>query len=383
MRFRELALLIQALLSSGGMMVYTLTVLMVLLFIFACAGCQLVGGISSDPGLDPGVAELVEQHFGTLTLSMLTMVQFVCLDGIADVYWIIVIERPELSVYFVAVTLVIGIVVMNLVTGVMVNTAMEHAMENKAVAAEHMKRKKAKVVHELRDLFHRLDKDLEGTLTLDELTSLSPANKANLVEVMQSFEPEDIFHSLEVEGNDTIAIDEFIDGVWSIVAAGTSPDMKRMQKQVESLHANIHDSLRGQTRIVRLIDDLRRECLTRGHSGSLRQHQGDIGKRLVADSGASGASGFSGGGRSTRHQSSRDYDSIGRPTRHLMGLDDDGEYEHGSDGLGNVRSTSNDVLLERMIASMKRTSAVFQDPLPASEDGSGSSTASTSVDHDF
>ena len=59
-----------------------------------------------------------------------------CMEGIVDVYWPIVIERPELSVYFVSVVLVVGIVAMNLVSGVIINSAIEQAMENKAVVAE-------------------------------------------------------------------------------------------------------------------------------------------------------------------------------------------------------------------------------------------------------
>ena len=84
-------------------------------------GRELVGPVAFDPEVDPEVAALASRYFATVTVAMLTLVQFVCLDSVAAIMEPIVKARPWLALYFLLTILVLGIVVMNLVTACVSN----------------------------------------------------------------------------------------------------------------------------------------------------------------------------------------------------------------------------------------------------------------------
>ena len=79
--------------------------------------CRL---IAKDPDLryhsDVMIRDLVETNFFGLNRSLLTLLQFVTLDDIADVYFPLVLEKPYLCAFFFPILIFISIGLMNLVT---------------------------------------------------------------------------------------------------------------------------------------------------------------------------------------------------------------------------------------------------------------------------
>lgn len=156
-KFREMWILVRGILDSGGMMVYTFLLLVVMLFVFGCAGREIVGkgSLSNSAEVEPHIQELLERYFSSVPITMLTLVQFVCLDSIGAIYEPLIKadSNPLLALYFLVTILVIGIVLMNLITAVIVNTAIEKAMEDKAIIAQTKAKKRKKLVKELREMF--------------------------------------------------------------------------------------------------------------------------------------------------------------------------------------------------------------------------------------
>ena len=81
--------------------------------------CRL---IAKDPELKahPTIGPLVTHNFLGLNRSLLTLLQFVTLDDIADVYYPLVLERPYLCAFFFPILIFISIGLMNLVTAALV-----------------------------------------------------------------------------------------------------------------------------------------------------------------------------------------------------------------------------------------------------------------------
>lgn len=70
------------------------------------------------------------EHFGD---AMLTLFQCFTLDSAGEVYRPLITHNPTLIAYFMTVILIMAVSLMNLVTAVMVNSALDQASEDKDV----------------------------------------------------------------------------------------------------------------------------------------------------------------------------------------------------------------------------------------------------------
>eukprot|EP00438_Fugacium_kawagutii_P002427 Skav234615 [mRNA] locus=scaffold3216:19693:30775:+ [translate_table: standard] len=135
-------------LLTAAQTIMSMTLLIgVSLFIFACVAVENLGEkgpggwakgqwlssfftgwiwiIAKDDSLrlnpsDPAIAVLVEENFYGLNRSMLTLLQFVTLDDIADIYYPLCMEKPYLIAFFFPILIFISVGLMNLVTAALV-----------------------------------------------------------------------------------------------------------------------------------------------------------------------------------------------------------------------------------------------------------------------
>merc|ERR1719443_78537 len=121
-QFKTLWMLVRGLLSSAGTMFYTFALMMLILYVFACLGIEL---ITKDEELyhHPEVGEIVQYYFSSVTVIMLTLVQFITMDSIGSIYTPIVHKSPYLVTYFMIFLIVVSVSLMNLVTAVIVEGA--------------------------------------------------------------------------------------------------------------------------------------------------------------------------------------------------------------------------------------------------------------------
>ena len=113
--FRTVWRLVFGLLTSINTIASTLCLIVLVLYIFACLGIELITN-DSELKKEADVALIVESHFRSLPVTMLTLAQFVTLDSIAAVYAPLVMSRPWLVMYFGAIVLILSIALMNLAT---------------------------------------------------------------------------------------------------------------------------------------------------------------------------------------------------------------------------------------------------------------------------
>ena len=115
--------------------------ILVSVFVFGCIAVEV---IAKDADLveheNVEVKSLVSQNFQGVLRSMLTLMQFVTLDGLTDIYFPLIVEKPWLVPYF-SILLVVSIGVLNLVTAALVEKGMENAAANVDEARERLKRK--------------------------------------------------------------------------------------------------------------------------------------------------------------------------------------------------------------------------------------------------
>mmetsp|Transcript_15155 Transcript_15155/g.34518 ORF Transcript_15155/g.34518 Transcript_15155/m.34518 type:complete len:993 (-) Transcript_15155:52-3030(-) len=242
--FRELWMLVAGLLNALRTMLYTLFLLMIILYAFGLVGLELLANHSLVHGetLDPEFKAIVDANFNDLPTAMLSLLQFVMFDNVVYIYKPLVTRDWTLMIFFGLVILVLGIVLMNLVTAVIVNSALEQANQDKDLTKSIEQARKKKLVKEMRKIFVRLDEDNSGDISREEIQNINAVDKEILRKLMGMNNPLEIFDALDVDGDEEIGIDEFVDGIWQVIISDTPIHVKRMEKQMAFLRQEVQDT---------------------------------------------------------------------------------------------------------------------------------------------
>eukprot|EP00913_Durusdinium_trenchii_P035165 g32897.t1 len=129
-RFKVVWRLVSGLLSVWDTMASTTCLILLWLYIFGCIAMEV---IASDDELKANerTSGVVLDHFSSLPRATLTLLQF---DAIANVYFPLVTVKPVLIIYFLPLLMFLSIALMNLVTAVLVEHALEHASQEAELA---------------------------------------------------------------------------------------------------------------------------------------------------------------------------------------------------------------------------------------------------------
>mmetsp|Transcript_63340 Transcript_63340/g.137845 ORF Transcript_63340/g.137845 Transcript_63340/m.137845 type:complete len:683 (+) Transcript_63340:3-2051(+) len=257
-RIRALWLLVTGLATSASTMCYTLILLSVTLYLSSCVGIELIVNHPMNTDEHPEFQRLAQVHFSSLGRSMLTLVQFITGDSMHAIYLPFVNLDPLLAVYFLGTILVVTIVLMNLVTAVVVNVAMEQAMADKDLLQTQEDEHRKKLLKEMKRIFLNLDEDDSGHLTLDELRQVSEHDRRVLARALSLSQPEDIFNALDVGKTGSISIDEFCEGIHEAVVSKTPLPMQRMEKQVSVIFGHLQDLMRQHTELKDAVVEIRK-----------------------------------------------------------------------------------------------------------------------------
>jgi len=200
----------------------------------------------------------------------------------------------------VGIILVVPIVLMNLVTAVIVNIAIEQAEHDRGDKQKEKDEKHRKCIQELARMFVDLDEDKSGKVSKDEFISISAQDKKMLSSMTNVDDPMKVFNALDVNMEGEIGISEFCEGIWAVASSSTSLDMKRMEIQVDHMYKTLQKLELEQTAQRKALEKgLRREqtswqtsfreSLDSFETSFLRKISGDDGTpRLLTPRGAAG-----------------------------------------------------------------------------------------------
>lgn len=167
---------------------------------------------------------------------------------------------------------------MNLITAVMVNSAIDKAEHNKAIANQAAKEKAAQFSRNMKSLFWELDKDGSSTLSREEFADISGDSLMLLSECLPDMTPMEVFEAIDVDNIGSIDIEEFCQGVIGLVKSGLSPAMRRLGAQLEATHMHIKNVSSDQDRMLLHFGlPLRRgtrSAMASSNNGTIRQPSG-------------------------------------------------------------------------------------------------------------
>merc|ERR1719191_1437410 len=103
---------------------------------------------------------------------MLSLLRLMTLDSVSQVYTPLILEggMPN-AVYFISALLVLAVLLMNLVTAVIVEQAVDNGNREREVKLAFERSRRKRVMRELEELFATIDTNHDGQLELLEILS--------------------------------------------------------------------------------------------------------------------------------------------------------------------------------------------------------------------
>jgi len=245
-KFKELWILVSGFMASGSTMFYTMVLVTVILYCFSCIGIELITNnpIRSEDG---GFDAIADQYFSSLPVTMLSLVQFLSMDSVAGMYTPLIRADGKLVIYFSMLVLIVSIVMMNLITAVIVETALDNTSKSLAEKEAVERDRRKQVVKEVREMLNDVDEDKSGKVSRQELYAAPRAVKDEICKMMQVDELDDAIEELGgMNHDDCISIDDFCTGVVEAAVYDGPIEMHRvikhtsiMKEHVDIIEANV------------------------------------------------------------------------------------------------------------------------------------------------
>lgn len=251
--FKELSLLALMIIDSMKALVWALVMLSIILYVFAI--CFTVNATeyikTTDPVIDMNVHQ-VHMMFGSIPKTVYSLLQTmlggvswgVMSDALLKVGW------PLAGLFFFYVSFVM-LAVLNIITGVFVDNAVETAKSQRDVLVQKEFELKERYLNELRDLFQEMDDDGSGTLTLEEIKEYFADPRVMSYFQALGLDPNDterLFRLIDDDGSGDVNVEEFLCGCMRLKGGARSIDVhqlllecKRLDQHVEKLERKMGD----------------------------------------------------------------------------------------------------------------------------------------------
>lgn len=238
--FRELRMMVFSILGSLKSVFWVVAVLGLTFYIFGISFTTAVTDALDSPAkwLAEENADLI-QFFGTVDRSILTL--YMSMSGGED-WGVIYSSLSNLDfmyrVQFLTFITFTVFAVVNIVTGVFVENAMQANTADREIIVHEELNARAEYLKQMRQIFEEMDDDDRGTITLDEFEKKLDDDRVvayfNAMKLDVS-EARVLFRLLDFDQSEEISITEFLEGCYRLQGESRSLDMKIMQYEVRFL----------------------------------------------------------------------------------------------------------------------------------------------------
>eukprot|EP00930_Biecheleria_cincta_P084192 TRINITY_DN73688_c0_g1_i1.p1 TRINITY_DN73688_c0_g1~~TRINITY_DN73688_c0_g1_i1.p1 ORF type:complete len:651 (-),score=109.76 TRINITY_DN73688_c0_g1_i1:212-2164(-) len=165
-RFPILWALISGVVGSARILLWTLTLMFAILYMFAIFGIQLLQ--RSDLHFSPELQEVVDVHFPDVLGGMFTLFQIITLDSWTGISRPLQNAYSLIGVYFLLYVSIACMVLNNLIVAVICENAFKTVDEDEELQASLQKEEKEAQLEALRSIFEEMDTDESDCLTQKE-----------------------------------------------------------------------------------------------------------------------------------------------------------------------------------------------------------------------
>jgi len=211
-------------------LVWTMILLLLIIYIFGIIFTQSVSEHrgQTEGGSDPRLVDF----WGTIPVSMLTLFQ--AITGGMD--WKDCV-RPLRGISSFLVAVFVGFIfftyfaVLNVVTGIFCNSALETSQRNPELIVQSLVSNKQEYIEKITDLFKEIDTDTSGDITVAELEKILTDEKLKAYFEALGLEVEDawqLFKLIDTKRVNTISLNDFIDGCMRLKGVAKGIDVAIM-----------------------------------------------------------------------------------------------------------------------------------------------------------
>eukprot|EP00747_Dinoflagellata_sp_TGD_P102640 gnl/TRDRNA2_/TRDRNA2_168726_c3_seq7.p1 gnl/TRDRNA2_/TRDRNA2_168726_c3~~gnl/TRDRNA2_/TRDRNA2_168726_c3_seq7.p1 ORF type:complete len:811 (-),score=125.00 gnl/TRDRNA2_/TRDRNA2_168726_c3_seq7:30-2462(-) len=231
--FRDLAVLLEALLDAMKGLIWASVFLLIVSYSCAIMMTILVGQKEFPPG-DP-LGEAATFRFGTVPTSMLTLFIVMTGESWPDIMLTTMEHSPFMWLFFVPFVMFSGIVIMNLVVGIICGRVMEYQKES-ALEAERIADQSA--IESLAAIYLWVDADRSGHVQLEELESLLRDEEIRKelgdLNIFVGVDARLLMRMWDVNGNGSLTWDEFLEGALALRHCDIDAFLRFIQYDVQS-----------------------------------------------------------------------------------------------------------------------------------------------------
>jgi len=241
--FAELGMLALMIMDSVRSLVWALVMLAIIIYVFGICFTQGASDWLHDlrkqgKPFDEN-AKQVERFFGSLPKTLYSLVMSM-LNGIS---WgsvcdaVMQIDALQTILFFIYTTFTI-LAVLNIITGVFVDNAVETAKQEREFLVQKEMELREKYVDEMHDLFHEMDVDGSGTVTFEEVQEYFLDKRVQSYFQALGLDPTDterLFRLIDSDGSEELSVDEFLDGCLRLKGWATSIDAHAIMYECKRL----------------------------------------------------------------------------------------------------------------------------------------------------
>jgi len=180
-----------------------------------------------------------EFYFGTVSSSMISLMQIATLDGWSeDIARHVIHNQPLMLWFFLFFILLTTYGLLSVIIGVIVDNVITEWSSNQEQQNKMKEKNEQRIMKDMRRLFRLADKDNSGKMSHDELTAALkiPELKDKLVAIdFPTYNVDELFMLLDVEQKGEIDIEIFLSGIMRLKGEVKSKDVLRVEVAALSL----------------------------------------------------------------------------------------------------------------------------------------------------
>lgn len=231
--------------ASVESLLWATAAMFVAIFVFAMLFLQGASEYlyGNDPNYTEEVAVEVRSNFGSLYLTMLSLYKSGTGGADWEGYYGLMQEMgPGYAVVFLGFVQFFGLVVMNVITGIMVDKVVKAALEDRERCALKWRDEKTREYEAFENTINNIDCDQSGTITWQEFDQVLADENAILASQLASLgldikSARVFFKCLQVSAcTEDVPIDLFVQGCIRMAGAASSVDLHLLSVQVRTIH---------------------------------------------------------------------------------------------------------------------------------------------------
>lgn len=296
---KELLLLAQGIYAAMKGLVWAIMLLVMTLYICSIISTRFIGTFSEDEPLPDGAAEM-KMWFGSVHASLFTLFQLTTLESWPDITrHCMKVKGWYAGIFFIFFVLFTNLVLLNLVTGVILENVMAISRREEEKALQREEAVRVQTVFKIHRLFDAVLGDLHsGELSIEEFRQacLNPRVVRQLQDLqIATHEAEELFVLMDTSKRGCIDIDHFIEGCLRIRGVARAKHLLGVQYDVQKVWSKLSEQIdECEDRLMEVLECIMEEVedftrLTEDMRGSFRGSQIAV-KRASADNNVSRSS---------------------------------------------------------------------------------------------